>query len=192
MPRRLVETGSSFLGGVVDQQLNALPVNGRDVSDVLALTPGATLATPASMSVNGMSMYRVEGAVKFLVDGADASRIDYEILDNDYGTSKGRITRSGMDGVEEVSIQTSSFSAEYGNAFSGVMNVISKSGTNVFHGSLFEYFRNEKMDTRNFFNVGAKPEVRLNQFGSALGRADSERQALLFPQLRRCPAAYRP
>jgi hypothetical protein len=169
----LVDVGSSALGGVVGtEQLKSLPVNGRDVSDVLALVPGANLlATNASMSLNGVSMYRVEGAVKFLVDGADASRIDFDILDNDYGTSKGRITRAGMDGVEEVNVQAGSYSAEYGNSLSGVVNLISKSGGNEFHGSVFEYFRNEKLGARDFFNAGASPELRLNQFGGTLGGA---------------------
>ena len=167
----LVETGSSSLGGVVGtQQLNALPVNGRDVSDVLKLTPGASLAgIGALQSLNGVSMYRVEGSVKFLVDGADASRIDFDIGDNDYGTSKGRITREGMDAVEEVNVQSGSYSAEYGNSLSGVVNVISKSGTNEFHGNLFEFFRNEKLGAHDFFNHGALPEFRLNQFGGTLG-----------------------
>ena len=167
----LVDIGSSAVGGTVTpQQIAQLPVNGRDLSNMMAVVQGVNLsATPASMSTNGTSMYRVEGAVKFLVDGADASRIDFDILDNDYGTSKGRITRSGMDGVEEVRIQTNSFSAEYGNALSGVVNAISKSGTNEYHGGLFEYFRNEKLDTRNYFNAGNNPRVPLNQFGGSLG-----------------------
>ena len=103
------------------------------------------------MSVNGANMYRVEGSVKFLMDGADASRIDFDIVENDYGTAKARMTRASMDAIEEVRMQTSSFSAEYGNALGGVVNMITKSGTNGYHGSLIEFFRNEKLDTRNSF-----------------------------------------
>ena len=64
-----------------------------------------------------------------------------------------------------------SFSAEYGEALGGVVNLITKSGTNDFHGGLFEYFRNEKLDARNYFNVppAPKPPYRLNQFGGSLG-----------------------
>jgi len=167
----LVETGSSTLGGVVgSQQITQLPVNGRAVTSLLAVIPGTNLlAGNAQMSMNGANMYRVEGSVKFLVDGADASRIDFDIIENDYGTAKGRITRAGVDAVEEVNVQTSSFSAEYGNALGGVVNMISKSGTNEFHGKIFEYFRNEKLDTRNYFNTGARPAFRLNQFGGSVG-----------------------
>src|SRR5205085_6615409 len=59
--------------------------------------------------------------------------------------------------------------AEYGQALGGVINLITKSGTNDFHGSLFEYFRNEKLDTRSYFNAGKKPPFRLNQFGGSVG-----------------------
>src|SRR5581483_5433547 len=167
----LLETGSSTLGDVVGtQQITQVPVNGRAISSMLSVLPGANLLTTNErMSVNGANMYRVEGAVKFLIDGADASRIDFDIVENDYGTAKARITRASMDAIEEVRMQTSSFSAEYGNALSGVVNMITKSGTNGYHGSLLEFFRNEKLDTRNYFNAGTNPEFRLNQFGGSLG-----------------------
>src|SRR4029079_16947945 len=67
--------------------------------------------------------------------------------------------------------QASSYSAEYGQALGGVVNIITKSGTNLFHGSLFDYFRNERLDSRAYFNVAPqlKPPFRLNQFGGTLG-----------------------
>src|SRR5579872_347405 len=167
----LVDSASSTLGGFVNtQQLNALPLNGRDVVQLLTIIPGAMLLGGSTQqSINGASTFRSEGGVRFLLDGSDASRVDFDILEDTYGSSKGRITRASIDSVQEIRVYTSSFSAEYGQALGGVVNLISKSGTNEFHGSAFEYFRNEKLDTRNYFNTGAKPPFRLNQFGGSTG-----------------------
>ena len=167
----LVEAASTTLGGVVNsQQLNALPLNGRDLTQLLAVIPGAMLLGGSTQqSVNGASTFRSEGGVRFLLDGSDASRVDFDILDNTYGSSKGRITRASVDSIEEFRVYASSFSAEYGQALGGVVNLITKSGTNAIHGSVFEYFRNQKLDTRNYFNTGAKPPFRLNQFGGSIG-----------------------
>jgi hypothetical protein len=167
----LVEAASTTLGGVVTaRQINALPLNGRNVTQLLTLIPGVMLLGGATQqSVNGASTFRSEGGVRFLLDGADASRVDFDILDNTYGASRNRITRASVDAVQEFRVYASSFSAEFGQGMGGVVNLITKSGTNAFHGALFEYFRNEKLDTRNYFNTGRKPPFRLNQFGGSLG-----------------------
>lgn len=167
----LVETASTTLGGVVNtQQISSLPLNGRNVTSLLNLIPGVVLQTGAvNQSVNGASLFRGDGGLHFLMDGADASRVDFEELNNNYGNSKGRIARASVDSVAEFRVYTNSFSAEYGQALGGVVNLITKSGTNEFHGSAFEYLRNEKLDSRNYFNTGTKPPFRLNQFGGSLG-----------------------
>ena len=167
----LVEASSTTLGGLISStQISALPLNGRALTQLLAVIPGASmLAGSTQQSVNGSSTFRGEGGVRFLLDGADASRVDFDIIDNTYGSSKGRINRASVDSVAEVRVYASSFSAEYGQALGGVVNLITKSGTNSFHGSVFEYFRNDKLDTRNYFNAGNKPPFRLNQFGGSLG-----------------------
>ncbi|MDQ2947134.1 MAG: TonB-dependent receptor, partial [Acidobacteriota bacterium] len=178
----LVDSASSTLGGFVNtQQLNALPLNGRDVVQLLALIPGAMLLGGSTQqSVNGASTFRSEGGVRFLLDGADASRVDMDILENTYGSSKGRVSRASIDSVQEIRVYTSSFSAEYGQALGGVVNLITKSGTNEVHGSLFEYFRNEKLDTRSYFNTGQKPPFRLNQFGGSVGGAIRKNKLFFF------------
>jgi len=167
----LVEASSTTLGGLVrNQQINNLPLNGRDLTQLLAVIPGSMLLGGATQqSVNGASTFRSEGGVRFLLDGSDASRVDFDILDNTYGSSKGRITRASVDSVQEFRVYASSFSAEYGQALGGVVNLITKSGSNQLHGSAFEYFRNDKLDARNYFNTGARPSFRLNQFGGSLG-----------------------
>ncbi|MEX2264334.1 MAG: carboxypeptidase regulatory-like domain-containing protein [Bryobacteraceae bacterium] len=167
----LVDTASNTLGGVVGtQQINALPLNGRSVTQLLTLVPGVTLLGGSTQqSVNGSSTFRSAGGLRFLLDGADASRVDFDSVENTYGASRGRISRASVDSIQEFRVYASSFSAEFGQALGGVVNLITKSGTNEIHGSLFEYFRNEKLDTRNYFNTGSKPPFRLNQFGGSVG-----------------------
>ena len=168
----LVETASSTLGLVVEtEQIDALPLNGRNVSDLLHLVPGNVLRTQGTkQAFNGASLFRQQGGLRFLLDGGDASRIDFDILDNTYGSSKGRISRSSTEAIQEFRVYTNSYSAEFGQTLGGVVNLITKSGSNEIHGSLFEYFRNEKLDSRNYFNhTGDKPPFRLNQFGASLG-----------------------
>ena len=190
----LVETASSTLGLVVEtEQINALPLNGRNVSDLLHLVPGNVLRTQGTkQAFNGASLFRQQGGLRFLLDGGDASRIDFDILDNTYGSSKGRISRSSTEAIQEFRVYTNSYSAEFGQVLGGVVNLISKSGSNEMHGSLFEYFRNEKLDSRNYFNhTGQKPPFRLNQFGASLGGPIARGQSLLLRQLRRRAAASR-
>ena len=169
----VVDTDSTTLGAVVTtRQVQDLPVNGRNVMDLLQLVPGAMLRGGAStQSVGGAQLFRSSGGVRFLMDGTDASRVDADDLNNTYGSSRGRISRASIDAIQEFRVYTNSFSAEYGEALGGVVNLITKSGTNDFHGGLFEYFRNEKLDARNYFNVppAPKPPYRLNQFGGSLG-----------------------
>lgn len=168
----LVETASSTLGLVVEtEQIDALPLNGRNVSDLLHLVPGNVLRTQGTkQAFNGTSLFRQQGGLRFLLDGGDASRIDFDILDNTYGSSKGRISRSSTEAIQEFRVYTNSYSAEFGQTLGGVVNLITKSGSNDMHGSLFEYFRNEVLDSRNYFNhTGDKPPFRLNQFGASLG-----------------------
>src|SRR5260370_9244687 len=135
----LVDTASTTLGGVVSsQQVNALPMNGRDLVELLALVPGMVLQAGATQqSINGASSFRQEGGLHFLVDGADASRVDFDILENTYGSSRGRVTRASPESGEEFRVQASSYSAEYWQALGGVFNIVTKSATNQVHVCLF-------------------------------------------------------
>lgn len=169
----LVDSASTTLGGVVtEQQVHDLPINGRSVSSLLTLVPGAVLTgTGNQVSIGGKGTFSNEGGLHFLLDGGDASRVDYDDMNNTYGSSAGRISRASVDAVQEFRVYTDSYSSEYGQTQGGVINLITKSGTNDFHVSLFEYFRNEKLDARDYFNPmpGYKPAYRLNQFGGTVG-----------------------
>ena len=180
----LVDTASTTLGGVVtEQQVHDLPINGRSVASLLALVPGVELnGSGNQLSIGGKGTFSNEGGLHFLLDGGDASRVDYDDMNNTYGSSAGRISRASVDAVQEFRVYTDAYSAEYGQTQGGVINLITKSGTNVLHGSLFEYFRNEKLDARNYFNPPPKykPAYRLNQFGGTIGGAIVHNKLFFF------------
>lgn len=172
----LLETESSSLGTVVNQRLtNELPLNGRNFIQLATLSPGVNgvgfSATGTIMSGSrpddrrpGTEIFsngNREGSNNFLFDGIDDNeRLTLSI-----------VLRPAVESVREFKIETNLYSADIGRNSGAVVDVITKSGTNQLHGSLFEYLRNSAMDARNFFNpVGtAFPTFRLNQFGGSLG-----------------------
>src|SRR5205807_1542589 len=150
-----IETASTTLGGMIEAaQVRNLPLNGRDPTQLLALVPGVSLRGGfTQLSVNGQNLSdQVQAATSFLMDGVDASRVDSQTPNNTYGRSQNPITRTNAENIQEFRIYENSFSAEYGQSAGSVVNIITRSGTNEFHGSAFEYFRNEKLDSRNWFN----------------------------------------
>src|SRR6266478_5343744 len=165
-----VQTESTQLGDVIDsKKMLALPLNGRSYIDLLGLQAGVAPATaetiqqdrpvsgslnPGNISVNGQR----ETANAFLVNGGDVSE----------GRNLGAGLVPNLDSIEEFRLITNSFDAEYGKFSGAVMNAITKSGTNGFHGDAFEFLRNDKLDAKNYF-FGSKSELRRNQFGYAGG-----------------------
>src|SRR5713101_2336357 len=165
-----VQTESTQLGDVIDsKKMLALPLNGRSYIDLLGLQAGVAPATaetiqqdrpvsgglnPGNISVNGQR----ETANAFLVNGGDVSE----------GRNLGAGLVPNLDSIEEFRLITNSFDAEYGKFSGAVMNAITKSGTNGFHGDVFEFVRNDKQDAANFF-IPQKTELRRNQFGYAIG-----------------------
>jgi Carboxypeptidase regulatory-like domain len=171
-----VETESTQLGDVIDsKKMLSLPLNGRSYLDLLGLQAGVvpsgsvtiggksgTGARPVSgyldnagnVSVNGQR----ETANAFLVNGGDVSE----------GRNLGAGLVPNLDSVEEFRLITNSFDAEYGKFSGAVMNAITKSGTNGFHGDVFYFLRHDKMDAANFFTP-TKSELRRHQFGFAVG-----------------------
>ena len=172
----LLETESSSLGTVVNQRLtNELPLNGRNFIQLATLSPGVN-GVGFSASGTIMSGSRPddrrpgteifsngnrEGSNNFLYDGIDDNeRLTLSI-----------VLRPAVEAVREFKIQTNLYSADVGRNSGAVVDVITKSGTNQLHGSLFEYLRNSAMDARDFFNPQgtAFPTFRLNQFGGSFG-----------------------
>src|SRR6266446_4192685 len=188
----LVNATTADLGVVVDQsKVEALPLNGRDFQQLVGLQAGV-YADPDSnqgqrggVEFNGASAY----GNNLLMDGVDMSfgEVSASASDKAAGTEAnatvGRFAGQGIgrgslvntisvEAIQEFKATGSAFSAEYGRATGGVINVTTKSGTNQFHGTLFEFFRNDKLDANNFFSNRsglAKPELRHNQFGGNFG-----------------------
>jgi len=173
-----VETASTQLGQVVNgKSMTAVALNGRSFTDLLALQPGivpvstqqpdsivmagVTVAIAPSGSLNpgnqSISGQR-EDANGFMVNGGDVK----ELMNG--GTS----IVPNLDSIAEFRILTNNFDAEYGNSSGGIVNVVTKSGTNEFHGSAFEFLRNTTLDARNFFSP-ERSFYRQNQFGATVG-----------------------
>ncbi len=138
------------------------PVNGRDFTQLLATVPGSVQTTNQfQTSINGIPS--TFGGTSVLVDGMDAGRVDLNGTSNVLGRIESRVNRVSMDSVQEVQVLESNYSAQYGEAIGAVINPITKSGTNIFHGSVFDYFRNDRLDSKDYF--AGKQKFRLNQFG---------------------------
>src|SRR5690242_3598482 len=180
-----VETESTQLGDVIDsKKMLNLPLNGRSYIDLLGLQAGVAPTTAGTVEGNTVSNRPVSGYITntgnisvngqretanaFLVNGGDVSE----------GRNLGAGLVPNLDSVQEFRLITNSFDAEHGKFSGAVMNAITKSGTNSFHGDVFEYLRNDVMDANNFFDNQAPPgpdgkaprtELRRNQFGYAMG-----------------------
>jgi carboxypeptidase family protein/TonB-dependent receptor-like protein len=160
----LVETKSSSLSGVVDEEtIEDLPLNGRNFLDLALLQPGvaAFKALPGrgqQLNINGAG----GRSNSYLLDGANMKSVAGR------GLSNAADTTLGLDMIREFRVVTNAFSADYGRAMGGVILVVTKSGTNGFRGSAFEFFRNSTLDARNFFDTD-KPPFERHQFGFTMG-----------------------
>ena len=171
-----VQLATSAIGGVVDRAaIVDLPLNGRDWTQLATLQPGvisvgSVQAAPSSYDRAGRG-YGVEFSVSGSRPVFNNYRID-GISVNDYANAgPGSVEGAtlGVDAIQEFSVLTSNYSAEYGRTSGGVVNAITRSGTNLFHGDAFEFLRNSALDGRNYFDPTKIPEFRRNQFGGSIG-----------------------
>lgn len=167
---RIIEAAPSALTSLVDSNtIEQLPLNGRDYIQLATLQAGAVVARAQVRNVNqgyGLQI-SISGSRpfqnNFLLDGVSLTSYN--------GSSPGSINgvNLGMDAIQEFSVHSSTFSAQYGRAAGGVVNAVTKSGGNKLHGSAFYFHRNDNLDARNFFDVREPPEFRRHQFGGSLG-----------------------
>src|SRR5271163_1176651 len=168
----LLQADSATVSSTVTAKaVQDLPLNGRNFVQLVALVPGANegqgnglssgsrpddrRANAAGLSVNGQD----ESLNNWIVDGVD----DNERIIGTIGV------KPNVEGIQEITVQTNSYAAEAGRTAGGVVNIVTRSGTNQFHGSIYEYFRNDIFDGRNFFQrSGNKPELRQNQYGASI------------------------
>ncbi len=166
----LVETTQSAVTALVSSAtINELPINGRNLSELVLLQPGVSKLENAAVATHRGygTQINISGARSddnlFLLDGTDIA--DYQ---NNAPVGPNGIM-FGAGSIREFQVQTSNISAQYGRTMGGVFNSVSKSGTNSFTGEAFESLRNSAMDARNFFDPAIIPPFRRNQFGGGLG-----------------------
>jgi len=163
------DTGQSVSGVINSKSVSELPLNGRSASDLAALEPGVATARTQS---SGQGQYGY--GTQMTISGGRPRQND-ALLDkisvNDYangppGSALG--VNLGADAVDQFSVLTSNYPALFGRSSGGIIGASTRSGTNHFHGSVFEFIRNSAFDARNFFDK-AKPPFRRNQFGTSVG-----------------------
>jgi Carboxypeptidase regulatory-like domain len=173
----LVDSTRDVLGEVVSQQLvTDLPLNGRDFGKLVALVPGATVEPSGVAAIqSGFGQFSINGnrdrSNNYALDGTDNNDPFFNnSAFNQTGIGGAPASVLPIDAIQEFNLQ-SQFGAEYGRNSGSVVNIITKSGTNHFHGSVFEFLRNDALDARNFFNRDPNPKsaFRNNQFGASLG-----------------------
>jgi len=173
----LVETSDTTLSQVVDRTLvQELPLNGRDFGKLVALTPGVTVeGSGVAGSEKGFGQFNISGnrdrSNNYTLDGTDNNDpfFNNSAL-NQVGITGAPATLLPLDAIQEFNLQ-SQFGAEYGRNSGSVVNIITRSGSNDFHGSLYEYNRNSYFDARNYFNTSPNPQSRFNNnnFGGSVG-----------------------
>jgi hypothetical protein len=180
----LINTTTSSVSGVVgERQIKDLPLNGRSFDDLVTLNPGTvnySAMKSAGTSTSNGNTFSVEGRRTYenliLLNG-----IEYT------GSSQLAITPGGVSGellgidaIREFNVLTDSYGAEYGKRAGAQVSVVTQSGTNQLHGSVFEFLRNSDLDARNFFDQAFVPPFRRNQFGGSLGGPVKKNKWFLF------------
>ncbi len=167
-----LQSENASVGQVVQSRaINDLPLNGRNYTFLARLASGVTQGQQEGRGMNADGMFTANGARpaqnNYLLDGIDNNTSDVDFL-----SGASYVVKPPVDAIAEFNLQTSDFSAEFGRAGGAVLNATLKSGTNAFHGSVWEFLRNDKLDAADFFqnaNGTSKGEFRQNQFGATAG-----------------------
>jgi Carboxypeptidase regulatory-like domain/TonB-dependent Receptor Plug Domain len=180
----LVNTTTAQISGLVtEQQVKDLPLNGRSFDNLITLNPGtvnySAMKTAQTSTSNG-NTFSVAGRRTsenlFLFNGVEYTG------SSQLGITPGGVSGQllGIDAIREFNVQTDTYPAEYGKRAGAQVTVVTQSGSNVLHGSAFEFLRNSALDARNFFDQASVPPFRRNQFGGALGGPLKKDKLFLF------------
>jgi len=180
----LVNTTTSQVSGVVgEQQIKDLPLNGRSFDNLITLNPGAvnySAMKSAGTSTSNGNTFSVDGRRTYenliLLNGIEYTGSSQLAISA--GGVSGELL--GIDAIREFNALTNTYGAEYGKRAGAQITVVTQSGTNQLHGSIFEFLRNSDLDARNFFDLGFVPPFRRNQFGGALGGPIKKDKWFLF------------
>ncbi|MGA9996150.1 MAG: TonB-dependent receptor [Pyrinomonadaceae bacterium] len=178
-----IDTSSASMGANVNpREVEGLPVNGRQLSQLYLQAPGSVNSGSGTFGDIRFSGRAVEQNV-IRYDGIEGSAI----IDASPGNLNGEVPtpfrlQSSLENVQEFRVDSNNYPAEYGTGTGGQISVVTKSGSNQFHGSLFEYFRNSALDASNFFDniIGKKAPLHLNQFGGSIGGPIKKDKAFFF------------
>lgn len=167
----ILETQSSTVQQLVDTRaINDLPLNRRNASFLAQLSPGVTIAQNDSRGLQASGSFSANGLARtennYLLDGMDNNAEIADLVNQSQ-----YVLLPPPDALREFTVQTSNYSAEFGHAAGAVLNMSMKSGTNKFHGAIWEFLRNDKFDAADYFVLPSqkKPEFRFNQFGGTFG-----------------------
>lgn len=178
-----LDTSSARMGANVNQrEVEGLPLNGRQLSQLYLQAPGSVNTGTGTFGDIRFSGRAVEqNIIRF--DGVEGTAI----IDASPGNLNGEVPspfrlQSSLENVQEFRVDSSNYPAEYGTGTGGQINVVTKSGGRDFHGSAFEYLRNDALDAANFFDniIGKKAPLRLNQFGGSIGGPIIQDKAFFF------------
>ncbi|HEX3966526.1 MAG TPA: carboxypeptidase regulatory-like domain-containing protein [Edaphobacter sp.] len=161
-----VVSQQTSVGTLIDgDKIRDLPLNGRDFQNLIFLAPGANRSAGGTNQGSGVTAGGARPTDNnYLIDGGDAN--DPRVPSGSAGNNGNATSSVPLDAIAEFSVITSNASAEFGRSSGSIINVVTKSGTNSFHASAWEYLRNSVLNTRNFFNpVGFKSPFKQNQFG---------------------------
>jgi Carboxypeptidase regulatory-like domain/TonB-dependent Receptor Plug Domain len=180
----VVNTTTSATSGVVgEREVKDLPLNGRSFDNLIALNPGTinySAMKSANTSTSAGNTFSVAGRRTsenlFLINGVEYTGSSQLAISP--GGASGELL--GIDAVREFNVLTDTYSAEFGKRAGAQVSVLTQSGTNRLHGTLFEFLRNSALDARNFFDRASVPPFRRNQFGGALGGPVKKNKLFLF------------
>ena len=184
----LVRTADASQGAVIDERrVVDLPLNGRDYAQLSLLSEGALEPPGQGRTATGANNGTDSRAGGFSAGGQRTIDNNYLIDgfnnntdDTSFDSNQAEAIKPSVDAVREFKVQTNSYSAEFGRAAGGVVNLTLKSGTNRFHGTAYEFLRNEKLDARNFFDRGSTPPFKRNDYGFTLGGPAVKDRAFFF------------
>lgn len=180
-----VDLVDSAIGGVKDETtVRELPLNGRSWSDLANLQPGVyTIHTQPDVAIR--DRYNRGYGAQLTISGARPQQNNYRLdgisINDPTNGAPGSVLggNMGVDAISEFSVLTTNYSTEYGRASGGIINATTKSGSNQFHGDVYEFLRNSALDARNFFDI-KKPPFRRNQFGASAGGPIQKGKTFIF------------
>ena len=177
----LIETERTHQSSTITQRpINSLPINGRNFLDFTRLTPGVVEESPDIISAQLAPL--TTSGLSFAGQNGRANSVQIDGVDNNDTSSNGVRPTISQEAVSEFQINRNGYNAEFGRATGGVINIVSKGGANQFHGNLYNYFRNERLDARNSFagTMQKDPPFRRNQPGFTFGGPIIKDRAFFF------------